>query len=290
VTVRIRRSASLLIQRCRLSARRAGVTAAATGITVTALALASAPELAGSPVQSGGSAFPGGAYFNLACGFSHQNNDDPIRFPEQPGRSHNHTYIGNRTVHAFSTPATLRQRGESTCEVDEDRSTYWVPTLYVGTSPVVPYAGVVYYVRLTPQRVSAFPADLKIVAGNPTARRAQKASIASWGCGGIGTSKRSATVQACGRDDALELRVRFPDCWNGRTSDSANHKSHMAYAAAGRCPSSHPVAVPTLIVVLLYPPVAKSAVLSSGRFAAHADFMNGWDVDALQKLVAGLNY
>jgi hypothetical protein len=138
--------------------------------------------------------------------------------------------------------------------------------------------------------VSAFPADLKMVAGNPTARRAQSPSVASWGCGGIGTSKRAPTVPSCGRDDALELRVRFPDCWNGRTSDSANHKSHMAYAVAGRCPSSHPVAVPTLIVVLLYPPVPGTTLLSSGRFAAHADFMNGWDPDALQRLVVGLNY
>jgi hypothetical protein len=234
--------------------------------------------------------FPGGAYFNLACGFSHTNNDDPIRFPEQPGRSHNHTYIGNRIVHAFSTPATLRQRGESTCEVDDDRSTYWVPTLYEGTRPVVPYAGVVYYVRLTPQRVSAFPPDLKMVAGNPSAKRAQNPTVASWGCGGIGTSKRSPTVPACRQDDALELRVRFPDCWNGKTPDSANHKRHMAYAVAGRCPSSHPVAVPTLVIVLLYPPVSRGALLSSGRFAAHADFMNGWEVDALGKLTAGLNY
>jgi hypothetical protein len=290
VTVRIRRSAAPLIRRHLRSARRVGVDAAVATATVAALALAFTPELTGATGQRGGSTFPGGAYFNLACGFSHQNNDDPIRFPEQPGRSHNHTYIGNRTVNAFSTPATLRQRGESTCEVDDDRSTYWVPTLYAGTRPVVPYAGIVYYVRLTSQRVSSFPADLKMVAGNPTARRAQQPNIASWGCGGIGTSKRSATVPACKRDDTLELRVRFPDCWNGRTSDSADHKSHMAYAVAGRCPSSHPVAVPTLLVVLLYPPVPKTAILSSGRFATHADFMNGWDANALQKLVAGLNY
>lgn len=249
-----------------------------------------APDLAGSSGQRSGAAFPGGAYFNLACGFSHQNNDDPIKFPNQPGRSHNHTYIGNRVVHASTTPETLRQRGESTCELDDDRSTYWVPTLYSGTQPIVPYAGVVYYVRLTPQRVSAFPPDLKIVAGNPSAKRAQKASVASWGCGGIGTTKRSPVVPSCGRDDTLELRVRFPDCWTGRASDGANHKSHMAYAVAGRCPASHPVAVPTLIVVLLYPPIPGGAVLSSGRFAAHADFMNGWDPDAFQRLVSGLNY
>ena len=290
MTARARRSASPLVRRCRRVASPIRLSAVGVATLAAVLPLAFAAASTGSPVQRGGSAFPGGAYFNLACGFSHQNNDDPIRFPEQPGRSHNHTYIGNRSVHAFTTPATLRQRGESTCEVEADRSTYWVPTLYDGTRPVVPYAGVVYYVRLTPQRVSAFPADLKMVAGSPTTKRAQKTNVASWGCGGIGTSRRSATVEACGRDDMLELRVRFPDCWNGRTSDSANHKSHMAYAVAGRCPSSHPVAVPTLLVVLLYPPVPKTAVLASGRFAAHADFMNGWDMDALRTLVAGLNY
>jgi hypothetical protein len=264
---------------------RATVAAAAV---VLAVAFALAPDRAAG--QRAGSVFPGGAYFNLACGFSHMNNDDPIRFPEQPGRSHNHTYIGNRSVHAFSTPVTLRQRGESTCELDDDGSTYWVPTLYEGTRPVLPYAGVVYYVRLTPQRVSAFPPDLKIVAGNPSAKRAQKTTIASWGCGGIGTPKRSPTIPTCARDETLELRVQFPDCWNGRSADSPNHKSHMAYSQRGSCPSSHPVAVPTLMIVLLYPPVSRGVLPSSGRFAAHADFMNGWDPSALQKLVAGLNY
>jgi hypothetical protein len=277
------------MQRGVLRVRRLRATVVA-GVAAAASALVFTPDLTGSSAQRLAATFPGGAYFNLACGFSHQNNDDPILLPEQPGRSHNHTYIGNRGVNAFTTPATLRQRGDSTCELDDDRSTYWVPTLYLGTRPVIPYAGVVYYVRLTPQRVSAFPPDLKMVAGNPLAKRAQKSSIASWGCGGIGSSKRFATVPNCRDEDALELRVRFPDCWNGRTSDSANHRRHMAYSAAGRCPSSHPVAVPTLVVVLLYPPVGRGAKLSSGRFAAHADFMNGWDVDALRKLSVGLNY
>lgn len=254
-----------------------------------ALILALGSEPAASQSGRRASAFPGGAYFNLACGFSHRNNDDPILFPGQAGRSHNHTYIGNRSVDASSTNASLR-RGETTCELDDDLSTYWVPTLYLGTQPVVPYAGVVYYVKLTSQRVASFPAELKMVAGIPTARRAQRKDIASWSCGGIGASKRLALVPACSEDEALELRVQFPNCWNGRTSDSANHKRHMAYATGGRCPSTHPVAVPTLIVVLLYPPVPRGAQPSSGKFAAHADFMNGWDEDAFARLVASLNY
>jgi Domain of unknown function (DUF1996) len=256
---------------------------------IAAALLVSAGESAASKTARSASTFPGGAYFNLACGFSHRNNDDPILFPDQPGRSHNHTYIGNTTVDASSTPASLR-RGSTTCELDTDSSTYWVPTLYLGREPILPYAGVVYYVKLTPQRLSPFPADLKMLAGNPMARRAQRKTVVSWSCGGVGGSRRFAAVQTCTEDEALELRVQFPNCWNGRASDSVDHKRHMAYASSGRCPTTHPVAVPTLIVVLLYPPVPRSAKPASGRFAAHADFMNGWDQNAFAGLVNSLNY
>ena len=59
----------------------------------------------------------------------------------------------------------------------------------------------------------------------------------------------------------------------------------MAYSSGGACPSSHPVAVPTLSLVISYPVAGgRSAVLSSGRFSAHADFVNAWD----QATFAGL--
>jgi hypothetical protein len=285
-----RRESSTPPRRRRYPRGRVALVAVSLVLTGSVAALVAAAGVPASAGKTGASTFPGGAYFNLACGFSHRNNDDPIVFPGQPGRSHNHTYIGNRDVTATATPASLRQGRETTCEIADDLSTYWVPTLYVGTQPVIPYAGVVYYVRLTPQRVSSFPPDLKMVAGNSAARRAQRTDVASWSCGGIGASKRFAAVPACREDQLVELRVRFPDCWNGRTSDSPNHASHMAYSTGGRCPSSHPVAVPTLIVVLLYPPVPRRAQPSAGRFAAHADFMNGWNPDSLAKFVASLNH
>jgi Domain of unknown function (DUF1996) len=86
------------------------------------------------------------------------------------------------------------------------------------------------------------------------------------------------------------LNVRFPNCWSGKTTDSANHRRHMAYStAAAECPATHPVRIPTITIVLLYPPLPKGAKPSSGTFAAHADFMNGWEQDALERLTAGLN-
>ena len=263
---------------------RPALVAAIVGAVVAASTSAAAPraERQVSP------AFPGGPYFVLVCGLSHRSNDDPIVFPGQPGRSHNHTFIGNRSVDAFTTSTSLRG-GPTTCEMDADSSTYWVPTLVAGREPVTPLVGLVYYTRRTPERVTAFPSDLRMVAGNQNARRAQSKATVFWSCGGLGSTKRFATVPACGPAQALQFRVHFPSCWNGKSSDSADHKRHMAYATGGSCPATHPVAVPTLTLILLYPPVPKTARVASGKFGAHAGFMNGWDGDELARLVSDLN-
>ncbi len=242
------------------------------------------PNGAASVVQRN---FPGGPYFTVVCGFSHRNNDDPIRFPRQPGRSHNHTYVGNRDVTAATTAATLRG-GETTCDVEDDASTYWVPTVYVGGEPIPPLAGLVYYTKHVSGTLVAPPPGLKLVAGNPLAHHAQSKEIVSWSCGGIDGNPRFAALPSCGPDDALELEVKFQNCWNGRSPDSGNHKRHVAYSKAGRCPSTHPVRMPTITLVLLYPPISRGLV-SAGRWASHGDFINGWDQEALERLTAGLN-
>jgi hypothetical protein len=232
--------------------------------------------------------FPGGPYFALGCGFSHRNNDDAILFPGVPGRSHNHTYIGNRGTDAATTPASLLG-GSTTCEDPADSSTYWVPTLYEGGRHVNPLTGIVYYVRRTRDRVVPMPAGLKLVAGNPSAKTRQSKNIVAWSCGSVGGKPRSHAVRQCQDDQLLQLQVSFPSCWNGTDLDSANHRSHMKYSAKGRCPASHPVAVPTIALIMLYPPVSRFARVASGEFGAHADFVNGWDQQAFATLVAGLN-
>lgn len=258
--------------------------AAGALVVVASTTMLAAPSAA---IQRPSLAFPGGPYFNVACGFSHRNNDDPIVFPGEPGRSHNHTFIGNRLVDASSTPASL-QGGPSTCE-ESDSSTYWVPTLYEGIEPITPLAVIVYYTRHTSGPVVSLPPGLKIVAGNASATRPQAKGIVSWSCGGA-TGKRFQAVPVCPETSALVFNVRFPNCWNGKTTDSANHKSHMAYSAVGICPASHSVRLPTIALVLIYSPTSQRARPASGKFAAHADFMNGWDQQVLARLVSGLNY
>ncbi|WP_331716832.1 DUF1996 domain-containing protein [Streptomyces sp. 3214.6] len=48
-------------------------------------------------------------------------------------------------------------------------------------------------------------------------------------------------------------KFRFQSCWDGRNIDSANHRSHVAFAdpATGACPSGF-VAVPQLTMRLVY--------------------------------------
>jgi hypothetical protein len=263
------------------------------GLTVASVlvgALLAAPVLGAKPratERSLGAIFPGGPYFAIGCGFSHRNNDDAIVFPGEPGRSHNHTYIGNRRVDAATTPASLLA-GPTTCEGDADASAYWAPTLYVGTDPVHPLTGIVYYTQRTLERPTVPPAGLRMVAGNADAKRRQPKGTVAWSCGGVGGRPRFYVVPRCHEDQLTQLQVNFPNCWDGKSLDSSDHRRHVAYSTAGRCRASHPVVLPTLTIILLYPPVPAGAQVSSGKLAAHADFINGWDQRELEKLVSGM--
>lgn len=264
---------------------------AATALAIAA-ALVGAPAGTAAPEDVAGSvqaapAFPGGNYFVVTCGFSHRSNDDPILFPGQPGRSHSHTFVGNRTVSASSTPESL-VGGPSSCDSAADSSGYWVPTIFAGRDPVAPLAAIVYYVRRTQTAVAPIPAGLMMVAGDQDARTRQPKGRVSWSCGAIGAPPRVYTPPTCTRNRFLQLQVTFPNCWNGTALDSPDHKRHLVYSSGGRCRASHPVALPTIALVVLYPPV-RSPQVASGRLGGHADFMNGWDQTVLERLVSALN-
>jgi hypothetical protein len=252
---------------------------------LAALAIAGASADA-APSRS--ASFPGGTNFVLECRFSHRSNDDPIKYPGQPGLSHNHTFLGNVTTDAASTPTTLLG-GKSSCNLPADSSAYWAPTLYLGRRPVLPVGSFVYYIKRTTSPVQAFPAGLRVIAGNAMATRPEPTELFAWSCGEPGRGPFSAAIPSCARNHILQERITFPNCWNGTSLDSANHAQHMAYSANGRCPASHPVAVPTLVLVLFFPETSPRAQVASGRYGLHADFMNGWDQATLATLVAGLN-
>jgi hypothetical protein len=263
-------------------------------LSITALALA-APALGGSGASSS-------SFFVSTCRFSHMAPDDPIVSPRKPGYSHDHTFVGNVSTNAFSTPSTLLHAG-TTCAPEADTAAYWAPTLLVDGAPVAPAGASIYYRRLTRVQVRPFPRGLRMVAGNSRAWRPQSIQVTFWDCGLIKTNfygpiarwssssalplvgAESSSVPRCPPKTQLQLHVNFPDCWNGRTLDSPDHKSHMAYSVAGRCPASHPVAVPAISLVYRYPPPGPGTVIlsSGGQHSGHADFINSWKQAALAR-------
>jgi hypothetical protein len=238
---------------------------------------------------------PSGAFFLVQCRFSHAAPDDPIVYPRLPSHSHDHTFVGNVSTTAYSTPASLAGH-RTTCSDTDDLSSYWAPTLYVAGVPIKPLDVTIYYRRLTGAAVQPFPRGLEMVAGNSHAVTAQSPAVTQWYCGVLksafyGPMRRSTAsayrgMPRCAAPTNLELQVNFPNCSDGKAT-SADHRSHMAYSSGARCPASHPIPVPAISLILRYPPVTNANVFlsSGGVYSGHADFMDGWKAGPFRRLV-----
>lgn len=249
-------------------------------------ALALGASLA-SPAES---ALPNESIFVSPCGFSHRASDDPIVFPGRPGAAHSHDFFGNRSTNAHSTRSSLLGQS-TTCRRSSDKAGYWVPTLSKNGRPLTPVRAQFYY-RQGPKPaadIEPHPAGLRVIAGNGKATEPQGLDVTSWHCGeeADGTFLRRTEVPLCATGRQLHVQIRFPDCWDGRRLDSADHQSHMAYSRPRSCPSSHPVPTPKISFNVAYPTRGGSGVtLSSGsRYSAHADFFNAWNQRSLADLV-----
>ena len=229
-----------------------------------------------------------GVNFVGSCTFSHMNMDDPIVSPGQPGASHDHSFVGNTTTNAFSTLGSLRAAA-TTCKRPGETAAYWMPTLMQNGQMIVPRGATIYYRRKTLAPVRAFPPGFKLIAGERTATSPQGKQITYWNCGAMSSVPASLDVPTCPntRGESLRLHVNFPNCWDGQHLDSANHKSHMAYAMRGACPASRPVALPAISLIFRYAITGGSGVTlaSGGQYSAHADFFNAWRQGALTTLV-----
>lgn len=71
------------------------------------------------------------------------------------------------------------------------------------------------------------------------------------------------------------MTVTFPSCWDGKNTDSPDHRSHVAYPASGTfesggaCPSTHPVKIPQVMY---------EAIFDTRQFNNKAD----WPTDGTQ--------
>ena len=226
--------------------------------------------------------------FSVRCDFNHRNYDDPIVYPGQPGAAHRHDFYGNKSTNYQSTLQTLLA-ADTTCLNPKDKSAYWTPTLKWSGS-IVKASRAVFYYRADykdPKAVKAYPPGLKIVPNTHV----------TWRCEGDPYTYTTVPPKQC--NDGLGVRIVVPDCLakdaqGNPLTDSADHRSHMAYSTRSSttgknvCPSTHPISVPELQMVIKYPiPTSTGTVeLSSGAASTmHADFFNAWEQTELERLV-----
>lgn len=217
---------------------------------------------------------------------------------------HIHTYYG---AAASLRPSTsyddLRATTGNSGNVEENKSLYWHPTVYMYdpdtglyTKSQIWFASA-YYVWTSGQ-TTAFPDGFRMIATalNPKARVVVE-------CAGPSPCERSncATTNtffpqtACGE---LEINFKFPSCWDGVNLDSVDHMSHVSYdeepegAFDGPCPQSHPVKIPEIhwyFRILNYP--GGHHQFSDGTGTLHADYMSGWNATFLQQVLDNcINY
>jgi hypothetical protein len=237
--------------------------------------------------------------FRTACDFSHMSYDDPIVYPGQPGKAHLHAFFGNKLANAYSTANSLATSGNSTCRGGIiNRSAYWVPAVIdKDGKPVAPRDMGIYYKSgyggLAPGQIKPFPQGLRMIAGNPKATGPQER--VDYECASQGKHSRSIATM-CNPGEMMLMSIEFPQCWDGKNLDSADHQSHMSYPVSGGCPSTHPVAIPaiTFKVVYIVPSTGTAGWrLSSdmydsslpGGYSLHGDWFSGWDPAIVEEFV-----
>ena len=224
--------------------------------------------------------------FVVNCSRTERKQLDPIIAPGRPGASHSHDFFGPMTVADEALPADLISQPTS-CSLDADRSAYWAPTLYNYGN--LQEGGLLQAYYFVGAGVQAFPRGLAMIAGDSRATVSNPRS-ASWSCQ-PSSSYGQTTLPRCPPEAYVLSEIRFPSCWNGRDLDSSDHRSHMAYLTDGRCPASHPVELPELVLFRTYTqyeaPLYECSLSSGSTGGLHGDFVSGWDEQVLTRLISG---
>jgi hypothetical protein len=241
--------------------------------------------------------------FRINCEYSHMAKDDPIVFPNQPGKSHLHVFFGNTDTDAFSTAESIATKGNSTCRGGTaNRTAYWAPAMIdtKNGAPVKPNTAMIYYKTgyngIQPAQVQTMPPALRMIAGDP--KNTVPDGPFKYACVGMGSEALSGhSIQNCPVGAQLIQMIIFPQCWDGVNLDSPDHKSHMSSPVNGACPRSHPVPLPEVSYNIHYDVTEKDAPLRwrlssdmydrrlPAGYSAHADWFNGWKQDIMKTFI-----
>ncbi|AEV85731.1 hypothetical protein ACWT_4709 [Actinoplanes sp. SE50] len=150
-------------------------------------------------------------------------------------------------------------------------------------------------------KVVPMPKFLRALTGDakPTSRGPANAR-AAWTCSGF-ADRLTDRYPICPAGSRVQRVHDFPGCWDGRNLDSANHRSHVAFAdrATGACPAGF-VAIPQLRVTISYDiprdvQVNGQYALDSfpeenhNPFSDHDDFINVNAARTMQRIATCIN-
>ena len=266
--------------------------------------------------------------FVTSCGVNAEglfNSDNVIVAPGVTnGAHHFHDYVGNQSNNAFASDDDLAN-ADTSCADEGDKSSYFWPVLRLqnGTQEqdadapgggtegnageiVTPAEVTLTFEGNARSKVTEMPRLLRIITGDAKAFVNGPANAnASWSCTGFEDRQLKDKYPLCPDGSDVVRTFRFQSCWDGRNIDSANHRTHVAFAAAdGSCPAGFQ-AIPQLVQRLVYDVDAPS-LDDGGRTAPlfavdsfpeqlhkpvtdHGDFINVFDEDLMREMTDCIN-
>ena len=220
---------------------------------------------------------PGEGWFEFKCSVVVPGAQiDPLVFPGNVGTSHVHQFVGNRSINENSTNESLRANPATSCLDDEEEkrgtpeaqrvygNAIWYPRFYENGAPLtatrVTAGYSVGFVRDF-ANIVPFTDNMNFIAGTSSGgpQEINGQSVYKLVCPTGTTTPGTATRAPLCNQPNLRVSIFAPDCWDGLNSDSANHKTHLAYSkrAVGAtlftCPASHPVLVPAQRITIELP-------------------------------------
>ncbi|MEU5434738.1 DUF1996 domain-containing protein [Streptomyces sp. NPDC020719] len=273
------------------------------------------PNVRTPRAQRGGST----GLFTSNCGVNQNAKRNPDNVIVAPGVSngahHMHDYVGNQATDAFSSDTDLANGGTS-CSNQGDKSTYYWPVLRLQNGQnendanadgggkdqnvgkiQTPVQVTIKLAGSPVSKVTAMPRFLRIITGDAKAFTNGNANAnASWSCTGFENRQLKDKYPICPQGSNVVRTFTFQSCWDGKNTDSANHRTHVAFALKnGACPAGFK-AIPQLQQRIVYsvPPGPGFAVDSFPEqlhkpVTDHGDFIDVFSDSLMRKVVNCIN-
>lgn len=276
--------------------------------------------------RNGGDASTG--TFISSCGVNANkkfNTDNVIVAPGVAnGAHHLHDYVGNQSNDAFASNDDLAN-ASTTCQNQGDKSTYYWPVLRLqdGTQEfdadknggglegnvgkvLQAKQAQIEFIGNPQTKVVEMPTFLRIITGDAKAFTNGTANAnAHWSCTGFEDKVQlTDKYPICPQGSSVVRTFAFQSCWDGQNIDSANHRTHVAFAGTdGNCSGGFK-AIPQLTMRLVYdvpaPTIENDQVKNPyavdgfpeqlhKAITDHDDFINVFDASLMREMVDCIN-